>query len=149
MLIDLRRRLHVQLTPDGLLGKGIHGIHRTILSKHLTIRIRHLFGIGRHELGVGSCDMGFGGLRRGKVCRAGMDGCSNALGDCQLFGRGLPTVVGEARSICAVTATSWAWAASTWSWAASIRAKATAAERTTIVPLSPVAIPEADVAAAT
>ena len=44
---------------------------------------------------------------------------------------------------------SWAWEASTWSWAASIRAKAAAEERTDDVPLSPVAIPEADVAAAT
>ena len=96
MLIDLRRPLHVQLVPDGLLGKGLHGIHRTILGKHLAIRVRHLFGKGRHELGVGGRNLGFGGLRRGKVCRAGTDGCSNSLGDCQLFGRGLPTVVGEA-----------------------------------------------------
>ena len=96
MLVDLRRRLHVQLAPDGLLGKGLHGIHRTILGKHLAIRVRHLFGKGRHELGVGGRDLGFGGLRRGKVCRAGTECCSNSLGDCQLFGRGLPTVVGEA-----------------------------------------------------
>ena len=39
--------------------------------------------------------------------------------------------------------------ASTWSWAASIRAKAAAVEWTVVVPLSPVAIREADVAAAT
>ena len=51
---------------------------------------------GRHELGVGGRDLGLDGLRLGKVCRGGMDGCSNALGDCQLFGRGLPTIVGEA-----------------------------------------------------
>jgi hypothetical protein len=34
-------------------------------------------------------------LRRGKVCGEGTDGCSNALGDCQLFGCGLPTIVEE------------------------------------------------------
>ena len=96
MLVDLRRLLHIQLAPDGLLGKGLHGINCTILRKHLAIRIRHIFGIGRHELGVGGRDMGFGGLYRGKLCRAGMDDCSNSLGDCQLFGRGLPTIVGEA-----------------------------------------------------
>ena len=96
MLVDLRRLLHVQLAPDGLLGKGLHGIHCTILGKHLAIHIRHIFGIGCHELGVGCRDLGFGRLHRGKVCHAGMDGYSNALGDCQLFGRGLPTVVGEA-----------------------------------------------------
>ena len=96
MLVDLRRRLRVQLAPDGLLGKGLHGIHRTILGKHLAIRIRHLFGKGRHELGVGGRNLGLEGLRRRKVCGGGTDGCSNALGDCQLFGRGLPTVVGEA-----------------------------------------------------
>ena len=96
MLVDLRRLLHVQLAPDGLLGKGLHGIHRTILGKHLAIRVRHIFRIGRDELGLGSPDLGFGGLRRGKVCHAGRDGFSNSLGDCQLFGRGLPTVVGEA-----------------------------------------------------
>ena len=56
----------------------------------------HLFGIGRHKVGVGGRDLGFGGLRRGNVCRVGTDGCSNSLGDCQLFGRGLPTVVREA-----------------------------------------------------
>ena len=38
MLVDLRRLLHVQLAPDGLLGKGLHGIHLTILGKHLAIR---------------------------------------------------------------------------------------------------------------
>ena len=96
MLVDLRSRLHVQLAPDGLLGKGLHGINRTILSKHLAIRVCHLFGKGRHKLGVGGCDLGLDGLRRCKVCGGGTDGCSNALGDCQLFGRGLPTVVGEA-----------------------------------------------------
>ena len=96
MLIDLRRRLHVQLVPDGLLGKGLHGIHCTILSKHLAIHVRHLFGKGHKELGVGGRKLGFDGLRHVKVCRAGTDGCSNTLGDCQLFGRGLPTVVGEA-----------------------------------------------------
>ena len=37
MLVDVCRRLHVQLAPDGLLGKGLHGIHRTILGKHLAI----------------------------------------------------------------------------------------------------------------
>ena len=47
-------------------------------------------------MGVGGRDLGFGGLRRGKVCRAGTDGCSNSLSDCQLFGRGLTTIVGEA-----------------------------------------------------
>ena len=96
MLVDLRRHLHVQLVPDGLLGKGLHGIHHTILGKHLTIRVRHLFGKGRHELGVGGRDLGMDGLRRCKVCGGGTDGCSNTLGDCQLFGRGLPTVVREA-----------------------------------------------------
>ena len=96
MLVDLRRRLHVQLAPDGLLGKGLHGIHRTILGKHLAIHVLHLFGKGRHELGVGGRDLGLDGLRRRKVCGGGTDGCSNALDDCQLFGRGLPTVVGEA-----------------------------------------------------
>ena len=96
MLVDLRRCPRVQLAPDDLLGKGLRGIHHTILGKHLAICILHLFGIGRHELGVAGRDLGFGGLRRGKVCRVGTDGCSNALNDCQLFGRGLPTVVGEA-----------------------------------------------------
>ena len=96
MLVDLRHRLHVQLVPDGLLGKGLHGIHRTILGKHLTIRVRHLFGKGRHELVMGGRDLGLDGLRRRKVCGRGMDGCSNALGDCQLFSRGLSTVIGEA-----------------------------------------------------
>ena len=76
--------------------EGLHGIHRTILSKHLSICIRHLFGKGRHELGVGGHELGLDGLRRCKVCGGGADGCSNSLGDCQLFGRGLPTVVGEA-----------------------------------------------------
>ena len=47
MLVDLRRRLHVQLAPDGLLGKGLHGIHRTILGKHLAIRVRHIFVSGK------------------------------------------------------------------------------------------------------
>ena len=88
VLVDLRRRLHVQLAPDGLLGKGLHGIHRTILGKHLAIRVRHLFGKGHRE-------MGLDGLRRRKVCDGGTDGCSNAFSDCQLFGHGLPTVVGE------------------------------------------------------
>ena len=140
MLVDLRRRLHVQLAPD---------IHRTILGKHLAIRVRHLFGKGHHELGVGGRDLGLDRLRRRKVCGGGTDGCSNALGDCQLFGRGLPTVVGEASFDLCGAARSWAWAASTWSWAASIRAKVAAADRTTSVPLSLVAIPEVDVAAAT
>ena len=76
MLVDLRRHHHVQLAPDGLLGKELHGIHHTILGKHLAIRVRHIFGIGCHELGVGSRDLGSGGLHRGKVCRAGTDvGC--------------------------------------------------------------------------
>ena len=96
MLIDLRRLLHAQLAPDGLMGKGLHVIHRTILGKHLAICVRHLFGKGPHKLGVDGRDLGFDGLRRGKVCRAGMGGCSYALGNCQLFGRGLLTVVGEA-----------------------------------------------------
>ena len=96
MLVDLRRCLHVQLAPGGLLGKGLHGIHRTILGKHLAIRVRHLFGKGRLELGMGGRDLGLDGLHRRKVCGRGTDGCSNTLGDCQLFGRGLPTVVGEA-----------------------------------------------------
>ena len=96
MLVDLRHGLHVQLAPDGLLGKGLHGIHRTILGKHLAICVRHFFGKGRHELGVGGRDLGLDGLRRRKVCGGGTDGCSNALGDSQLFGHGLPTVVGEA-----------------------------------------------------
>ena len=77
------------------LGEGAPCIYHTILGKHLAIRVRHLFGKGRHELGVGGRDLGLDGLRR-KVCGGGTDGCSNALGDCQLFGRGLPTVVGEA-----------------------------------------------------
>ena len=59
MLVDLCRRLHVQLAPDGLLGKGLHGIHRTILGKHLAIRIHHLFGKGRHKLGVRALDLGW------------------------------------------------------------------------------------------
>ena len=96
MLVDLCRRLHVQLAPDGLLGKGIHGIHRTILGKQLSIRVCHLFGKGSHELGMSGRYLGLDGILRCKVCGGGMDGCSNALGDCQLFGRGLPTVVGEA-----------------------------------------------------
>ena len=96
MLIDLRRRLHVQLAPDGVLGKGLHGINCTILGKHLAIHVRHLFGKGFHELGMGGRDLGLDGLRRRKVCGGGTDGCSNALGDSQLFGHGLPTVVGEA-----------------------------------------------------
>ena len=96
MLVDLRRLLHVQLAPDDLLGKGLHGIHHTILGKHLAIHVCHLFGKGRHELGIGGRDLGLDGLRRRKVCGGGTDGCSNALGDCQLFDRGLPTVVGEA-----------------------------------------------------
>ena len=99
MLVILCRCLLVQLEPDGLLGKGLHGIHRTILGKHLAICARHLFGKGRHELGMGGCDLGWTGSRRRKVCGGGTDGCSNALGDCQLFGRGLPTVVGEASFI--------------------------------------------------
>jgi hypothetical protein len=95
-LVDLHRLLHVQLTPDDLLGKGIHGIHRTILDKHLAIRVRHLFGKGHHELVVGGRGLGLDRLHLGKVCLERMDGCSNALGDCQLFGRGLLTVVEEA-----------------------------------------------------
>ena len=70
VLVDLPRRLHVQLAPDGLLGKGLHGINCTILGKHLAIRVRHIFGIGGHELGMGGRNLGSGGLRRGKVCRA-------------------------------------------------------------------------------
>ena len=81
MLVDLRRRLHVQLAPDGLLGKGLHGIHRTILGKQLAIRVRRLFGKGRHELGVGDRDLGLDGLHRREVCGGGTDGCSNALRD--------------------------------------------------------------------
>ena len=96
MLVDLRHCLHVQLAPDGLLGKGLHGIHRTILGKHLSIRVRHLFGKGFHEMGVGSHNLGLDGLRHCKVCGGGTDDCSNALGGCQLFGRGLSTVVEEA-----------------------------------------------------
>ena len=94
MLVDLRRRLHVQLTPDGLLGKGLHGIHHTILGKHLAIRVHHLFGNGCHEPGVGDRDLGLDGLRRGKVCGGGTGGCSNALKNWQLFSRGLPSIVG-------------------------------------------------------
>ena len=45
---------------------------------------------------MGGHDLGLDGLRRCKVCVGGTDGCSNAVGDCQLFGRGLPTIVGEA-----------------------------------------------------
>ena len=86
MLVDLRRLLHVQLAPDDLLGKGLHGIHRTLLGKRLAIRVRHLFGKGRHELGMGGRDLGMDGLCCRKVCGGGMDGCSNTLGDCQLFG---------------------------------------------------------------
>ena len=96
VLVDLRRLLHVQLTPDGQLGKGLHGIHRTILGKHLAICVHHHFGKGLHEMGVGGHDLGLDELRRCKVCGRGTDGCSNALGDCQLFGRGLPTIVEEA-----------------------------------------------------
>ena len=96
MLVDLRRLLHVQLAPDGRLGKELHGIHHTILGKHLSIRVHHLFGKGRHELGVGGRDLGLDGLRHRKVCGGGTDGCSNAFGDCQLFGRGLLTIIGEA-----------------------------------------------------
>ena len=95
MLVDLRRRLHVQLAPDGLLGKGLHGTHRTILGKHLSIYIRHLFGEGHYELGMGGHGLSLDGLRRRKVCGGGTDGCSNGLGNCQLLGRGLPTIVGE------------------------------------------------------
>ena len=96
MLVDLRRLLHVQLAPDGLLGKELHGIHHTILDKHLAIRVHLLFGKGCHELGMGGHDLGLDELHHCKVCSGGTDSCSNALGDCQLFGRGLPTVVGEA-----------------------------------------------------
>ena len=149
MLVDLHRRLHVQLAPDCLLGKGLHGIHHTILGKHLAIRVCHLFGKGRHDMGVDGRDLGLDRLRRCKVCGGGTAVCTNALDDCQLFGCGLPTIVGEASFDLWVTATSWAWAASTWSWSASIMAKATAVERAAIVPLLLVDIPEADVAAAT
>ena len=45
---------------------------------------------------MGGCDLGLDGLRRGKVCGGGTDGSLNGLDDCRLFGRGLPTVVGEA-----------------------------------------------------
>ena len=45
---------------------------------------------------MGSRDLGLDGLHRRKVSGGGTDGSSNALSDCQLFGRGLPTVVGEA-----------------------------------------------------
>ena len=45
---------------------------------------------------MGGRGLGFDGLHHGKVCVQQIDDCSNALGDCQLFGRGLPTVVGEA-----------------------------------------------------
>ena len=96
MLVDLCLLLHVQLAPDGLLGKELHDIHRTILSMHLAIHIHHLFGKGRHELGMGGHDLVLDELRRGKVCGGGTDGCSSALGDCQLFGHGLSIVVGEA-----------------------------------------------------
>ena len=77
-------------------GEGLHGIHHTILGKHLTIHVRHLFGKGHHELSVGGRDLRLDGLRRGKVCGGGTDGCSNTLSVCQHFGRGLPTIVGEA-----------------------------------------------------
>ena len=127
MLVNLRRLLHVQLAPDSRLGKGLHGIHRTILGKHLAIRVRHLFGKGRHELGMGGRNLGLDGLRRRKVCGGGTDGCSNALGDCQLFGRGLLTVVGEASfDLCGDRHELSVWVAS-------IRAKAAAVERTTVV----------------
>ena len=45
---------------------------------------------------MGDHDLELDGLRHRKVCGGGTDGCFNALGDCQLFGRGLSTVVGEA-----------------------------------------------------
>ena len=45
---------------------------------------------------MGGHDLGLDRLCRGKVCDGGTDDCSNAPGDCQLFGHGLPTVVGEA-----------------------------------------------------
>ena len=45
---------------------------------------------------MGRRDLGSDELRRRKVSGGGTDDCSNALGDCQLFDRGLPTVVGEA-----------------------------------------------------
>ena len=96
VLVNLRRHLHVQLSPDGLMWKGLHGVNCTILGKHLAIHVRHLFGKGLHELDMGGRDLGLDGLRRRKVSGGGTNGCSNALGDCQLFGRGLPTVVGEA-----------------------------------------------------
>ena len=86
---------HQELGVGGL-DMVVGGIHHTIFNKNLAICVRHLFGKCHHELGVGGCDLGLDGLRPGKVCGRGTDGCSNALGDCQLFGRGLPTVVGEA-----------------------------------------------------
>ena len=94
MLVNLRRHLHLKLAPVGLLGKRLHGINCTILGKHLTIRVRHIFGIGHHELGMGGRNPVFGGLRRRTAART--NGCSNSLDDCQLFGRGLPTIVREA-----------------------------------------------------
>ena len=44
---------------------------------------------------MGGRDLGLDGLRRHKVCGGGTDGCSYAVGACQHFGHGLPTVVGE------------------------------------------------------
>ena len=149
MLVDLRRRLHVQLAPDGLLGKGLHGIHRTILGKHLAIRVRHLFGKGRHELGVGAAIWAWTGSIIVRYAAEEWKAARTLSAIANSSAVGCRPLLETLRSICAVTAMSWAWTASTWSWAASIRAKAAAAERTAVVPLSPVAIPEADVAAAT
>ena len=98
---------------------------------------------------MGGRDLGFGGLRRGKVCRTGTDGCSNSLDDCQLFGHGLPTVVREASFNLCGDRQELGMGGLDMVVAASIRAKAAASERTSAVPLSPVAIPKADAAAAT
>ena len=148
MLVDLRRRLHVQLAPDGLLGKGLHGIHRTILGKHLAIRVRHLFGKGRHELGVGSAIWAWTGSVVARYAAEERTAARTLSAIANTSAVGCRPLSEKLRSICAVTARSWAWASLTWSWAAFIRAKAAAAERTAAVPLSPVAIPEVDAALA-
>ena len=142
MLVDLRRLLHVQLTPDGLLGKGLHGIHRTILGKHLAIRVRHLFGKGRHELGVGSAIWAWTGSVVARYAAEERTAARTLSAIASSSAVGCRPLSEKLRSICAVTARSW-------SWAASIRAKAAAAERTAVVQLSPAATAEEHVAAAT
>ena len=106
MLVDLRHRLHVQLAPDGLLGKGLHGIHRTILGKHLATRVRHLFGKGHHELGVGGRDVGLDGLRRRKVSSGGRTAARKLSAIANSLAMGCRPLSEKLRSICAVTATS-------------------------------------------